>query len=72
MRFSFVKYLLYGADGTIVEVATAEAVEDGLYRVTLSAETTGALAAGSNKLEVAVVAIPVSIPSFSTIEFVTE
>jgi peptide/nickel transport system substrate-binding protein len=68
----FVKYLLYGPDGTIVEVGSAEPVEDGLYRVTLSGETTGLLTAGSCKLEVAVVAIPVSIPAFSTIEFVAE
>lgn len=67
-----VKYLLYGADGAIVEVASGEAVEDGYFTVTLSAETTALLTAGSNKLEVVVVAIPVSIPSFSTIEFVTE
>jgi len=68
----FVKYLLYGPDGTIVEVGSAEPVEDGLYRVTLSGDTTGQLTAGSCKLEVAVVAIPVSIPAFSTIEFVAE
>ena len=71
-EIDFVKYLLYGADGAIIEVATAEAVEDGHYRVTLSAETMGLLVAGSNKLEVAAVLIPVSIPAFSTIEFVTE
>jgi peptide/nickel transport system substrate-binding protein len=67
-----VKYLLYDATGEIVEVKEAEAVDDGYFSITLSAETTGALAAGANKLEVAVVVIPVSIPSFSTLEFVTE
>ena len=49
-----VKYLLYNAQGEIVAVAEAEAVEDGQYKVVLSAETTAALEAGSNKLEVAV------------------
>ena len=71
-EIDFIKYLLFGADGEIVEVASGEAVEDGYFTVTLSAETTALLATGSNKLEVIVVVIPVSIPSFSTIEFVTE
>jgi len=71
-EIDFVKYLLFGADGEIVEVASGQPVEDGYFTVTLSAETTALLTAGSNKLEVIVVVIPVSIPSFSTIEFVTE
>jgi peptide/nickel transport system substrate-binding protein len=71
-EISVVKYLLFDATGEIVEVAEASAVEDGYYTFTLSADTTAMLAAGSNKLEVAVVAIPVSIPSFSSLEFVTE
>ncbi len=67
-----VKYILYNAAGDIVEVGEAAPVADGQYSVTLSAETTNALGAGSNKLEVAVVAIPVSVPAFATFEFVTE
>jgi peptide/nickel transport system substrate-binding protein len=66
-----VKYLLYDATGAIVAVDLATAVEDGLFQVTLSADVTGALAAGSNKLEVAVVPLLVSIPAFTSVEFVT-
>lgn len=66
-----VKYLLYNAQGEIVAVAEAEAVEDGLYKVVLTAETTATLEAGSNKLEVAVVPLTVSQPTFTSVEFVT-
>ena len=71
-EISEVKYLLFNAAGEIAEVGTALAVAEGQYSVTLSADTTGMLEAGANKLEVAVLAIPVSVPSFSTLEFVTE
>ncbi|TAK13211.1 MAG: ABC transporter substrate-binding protein [Anaerolineae bacterium] len=67
-----VKYIVYNAAGEIVEVGAAAPVADGQYSVTLSADTTTALGAGSNKLEIAVVAIPVSVPAFTTFEFVTE
>lgn len=67
-----VKYILFDATGAIVEVAPAVFVSDGYYTITLSAETTGALAAGSNKIEIVAVVIPVSIPGSGTFEFVTE
>lgn len=66
-----VKVLLYDATGLIVYVGEATAVADGQYSVVLPAEATGELEAGSNKLEVAVVPLPVSIPTFMTFEFVT-
>ena len=66
-----VKFLLYDANNEIVAVEEAVAVEDGLYQVVLDAETTGKLEAGSNKLEVAVVPITVSQPTFAVLEFVT-
>jgi peptide/nickel transport system substrate-binding protein len=66
-----VKYLLYNATGEVVKVGTADAVADGQYTVTLSAADTAALAAGSNKLEVAVIPLPVAVPTFSSVEFVT-
>ncbi len=65
------KFLLYNASNEIVLVEEAEMVEDGLYQVVLDAETTGALEAGSNKIEIAVVPFPVSQPTFATLEFVT-
>ena len=70
-EIKMVKFLLYDANNEIVAVEEATAVEDGLYQVVLDAETTGKLEAGSNKLEVAVVPLTVSQPTFATLEFVT-
>ena len=65
-----VKYILYDATGTVVSVGDATAVDDGQYQVTLSAEETSKLPTGSARLEVAVVPIPVAVPSFTSIDFV--
>jgi peptide/nickel transport system substrate-binding protein len=65
-----VKYLLYDATGAVVSTGDAKAVEDGHYQVVLGADVTGKLVAGSDKLEVAVVPIPVAIPAFTSVEFV--
>lgn len=65
------KYLLFDATGALVATGEAELVEDGYYTITLDADTTGALAEGSNKIEVAVVSKLVSLPAFSSFEFVT-
>lgn len=66
-----VKYLVFDALGALALTGNAEAVEDGLWQITLSAEDTGGLASGANKLEVAVAPLRVSIPTFSSLEFVT-
>jgi peptide/nickel transport system substrate-binding protein len=63
-----VKYLLFDASNTLVATGEATFVADGQYQVVVP--TTG-LAAGSNKLEVAVTSVVVSIPSFQAYEFVT-
>ena len=68
---SEVKYLVFDARGELVQTGAAEAVEDGLWQVTLSAEETAKLEAGANRLEVAVVPTAVSIPTFASVEFVT-
>lgn len=65
-----VKYILYDATGTVVEIGNADFVSDGQYQVTLSADTTTKLPTGSARLEVAVVPIPVAIPAFTSIDFV--
>jgi len=67
-----VNYLLFDATGMLVDKGDAVMVEEGLYAVTLSAEITGALVAGSNTLEVIAVPNVVSVPSFVQFEFVTE
>ena len=69
---SFVKYLLFSADGSLVEVGEAAPVGDGYFTVELSAEATGQLEAGACKLEIAAVVIPVALPSFASFEFVAE
>jgi len=66
-----VKYLLYNAKGEVVSVGLAAAVADGQYKVTIPADVTSKLEAGSNKLEVAVVPLTVSVPTFVSFEFVT-
>ncbi len=65
-----VKYLVFDARGELALSGIAQAVEDGLYRVTLSGEQTASLEAGSNRLEVAVVPLVVSIPTFESFRFV--
>ena len=70
-ELSDVKYLLFDAKGNLVESGPAEAMEDGHYQVTLSADATSKLEAGSNKVEVVVVPAVVSVPSFASFEFVT-
>ena len=66
-----VKYLVYDATGAVVVSDIATAVADGKYQVVLSSDITSKLATGSNKLEVAVVPIPVNTPTFASVEFVT-
>jgi peptide/nickel transport system substrate-binding protein len=64
------KYLLFDATGALVAQGDIE-VSDAMT-VTLSAEVTNLLAAGANKLEVAVTSKAVSIPAFAAIEFITQ
>ena len=66
-----VKYLLFDAKGVLVATGAADAVADGQYSITLPADVTSKLEAGSNKLEVAVTSKLVSIPAFAAFEFVT-
>jgi len=68
---SDVKYLLFDAKGALVGTGAADALEDGHYQVTLSADVTSKLEAGSTKIEVVVVPSVVSVPSFASFEFVT-
>jgi peptide/nickel transport system substrate-binding protein len=65
-----VSYLVFGATGELATKGEAEFVEDGMYKVTLTAEQTAMLTAGSTKLTVVVVSALESIPGFESIEFV--
>lgn len=66
-----VKYMVIDSRGEVVLVGTADFISDGLYEVTLTPDQTAKLAAGSNRLEIVVVPIPVSIPTFASTTFVT-
>ncbi len=66
-----VKFLLFNAKGVLVTTGAATPVEDGKFSITLSADITKQLEAGSNKLEVAIASKLVSIPAFAPFEFVT-
>jgi peptide/nickel transport system substrate-binding protein len=68
---SMVRYLVFDATGNLVEVGDGTAVEDGYWTVTLSADTTGALAEGSNQLAVIVVSKRALVPVTDTFQFVT-
>jgi peptide/nickel transport system substrate-binding protein len=71
-EISEVKYLLFNAKGELVASGSAEALEDGHYQATLTADVTSKLESGSNKIEFVVVPSVVSIPSFASFEFVTQ
>ncbi|MEX1019852.1 MAG: ABC transporter substrate-binding protein [Litorilinea sp.] len=68
---SEVKYLVFDAVGELAFTGNAELVDDGYWEIILDAEQTAELEAGSNRMEVAVVPMLVSIPSFDSVEFVT-
>jgi peptide/nickel transport system substrate-binding protein len=68
-----VTYVLFDGSGNVVGEGAAEAVEDGLYKLTVPADQSGALAAGAAKLSVGVASKVVAIPTFVEFEFaVTE
>ncbi len=66
-----VNWLLFDKSGALAGTGAATLVEDGLYQVTISAELSGVLEAGGNKLEIAVGSKVVSVPGLGAYEFVT-
>jgi len=66
-----VKFLLYNAKGEVALVGEAEFVAEGQYKVVLAKDVTAKLETGSNKLEIAVIPVSVSVPTFTSMEFVT-
>jgi peptide/nickel transport system substrate-binding protein len=66
-----IKYLVFDAEGNLASSGVAESDMDGHWIVTLDEETTGALAAGSNRLEVIAVSKRVALPAFVELLFVT-
>lgn len=66
-----VKYLVYNAKNEVVSVGEATLVSDGQYKIVIPADVTSKLEAGANRIEVAVVPLPVNIPTFVSFDFVT-
>jgi peptide/nickel transport system substrate-binding protein len=67
----FVRFMLFNARGELVELAGAQPVRDGVWRIVLNPEQTTRLPLGSNRIEVVVTSRVVALPSFKTFRFVT-
>lgn len=66
-----VKFLLYDETGATVYVgAGAAAGEEGVFTLTIPADVSAKLVAGSGRIEVAGVMIPVAIPAFTSFDYV--
>lgn len=66
-----VSYLVFDATGALVLKGDAEAVEDGYFQITLDADATSQLAAGSSKIAVIAVSKRALLPVQQVFEFVT-
>jgi peptide/nickel transport system substrate-binding protein len=65
-----VVFLLYDAEGTMVDKGQAKMVADGQYQLTLTAAMTSKLKEGSAQMEVIAVSKVVTVPVFSLVTFV--
>jgi hypothetical protein len=65
------KFLLYNDKGETVYVGEGVAAgEDGQYTLTIPADVSSKLVAGSGRIEVATVLVPVAIPAFTSQDYV--
>ena len=65
-----VKFLIYDAEGKTVFVGAGVATAtDGVYTLTIPADVTAKLVAGTGRIEVAAVLIPVAIPAFTSLDY---
>lgn len=65
-----VAYTLFGADGSLVASGEAKMASEGQYTIDLTPDVTSKLTAGSVVLSVAVSSKTVSMPTFTTYQFV--
>lgn len=65
------EFLLFDGDGTLTARGAAEAQDDGLWQVALSADQVAALGRGANSLEVVVTSEHVAMPVFASFAFAT-
>lgn len=68
---SQIKFLVFDATNNLAHVGQATAEKDGAWKVTLPADVTKKLAAGSNVLEAVVVSKLVALPVSQSVQFVT-
>jgi peptide/nickel transport system substrate-binding protein len=66
----FVKYMVFDSKDNLVIIGEAKAVKNGQWSVALTPQQAAKIPVGTARIEVAVAAIPVSIPSFDSLEFV--
>ena len=66
-----VKFLLYDDKGATVYVGAGVAGSaDGQFTLTIPADVSSKLVAGSGRIEAAAVLIPVAIPAFTSLDYV--
>jgi len=65
-----VKFLLYDDKGATVYVGAGVASGEGTFTLTVPADVSAKLVAGSGRIEVAAVLIPVAIPAFTSLDYV--
>ena len=66
-----VKFLLYDETGATVYVGAGVATGDeGVVTLTIPADVSAKLVAGSGRIEVAGVLVPVAIPAFTSLDYV--
>ena len=65
------RFLLFDGDDELAHEGDAEPIEDGRWRIELSAETLDTLGTGANSLEVAILSRSVALPAFGTHAFAT-
>jgi len=65
-----IPFLLYDAEGNLVDKGQAEYVTEGQYVIKLSAEMTAKLKEGTSQMEIIAVSKVVSVPVFSRVTFI--
>lgn len=66
-----VSYMAFNSGGDLVTAGGAEVTADGLWRIELGSDAVSSLGVGGNRLEVAVTAKPVAMPTFGSHGFAT-
>ena len=65
-----IPFLLYDAEGTLVDKGTAEFVTEGQYAIQLTTDMTAKLKEGTAQLEIIAVSNVISVPVFTRVTFV--